>query len=393
MAATGQIAAKDLKLRLRDRSAIIMGVITPLALAFIFHLVFGNIFSASDLELQFGLVDLDDSVITAAFGDVLGEIESQGVLEVTNFDGAASADAAVEAGDVSAYIRLDPGLGEAALSGEHFVVAVVGDVDSPTATQVLASIADEFGSGIERAQLGVATSFQMIDGAPPADAAAWGEEAAQRPPSFTFVDVSAETRQLDASTFFAAGMAVFFLFFTVQFGVVGLLEEEQNGTMARLKAAPIKRSSIVGGKILISFALGVISMTVLVVATHFMMGAEWGPPLGVALLVATGVLAATSIIALVSAFARTPEGAANLGSIIAVVLGMLGGTFFPIGQGDDFLSKLSYLTPHAWFMRGLADISGGASWTAAIPAAAALTAFALVFGTIGWVLLNRRLSR
>ncbi len=393
MAATGQIAAKDLKLRLRDRSAIIMGVITPLALAFIFHLVFGNIFSASDLELQFGLVDLDDSVITAAFGDVLGEIESQGVLEVTNFDDAASADAAVEAGDVSAYIRLDPGLGEAALSGEHFVVAVVGDVDSPTATQVLASIADEFGSGIERAQLGVATSFQMIDGAPPADAAAWGEEAAQRPPSFTFVDVSAETRQLDASTFFAAGMAVFFLFFTVQFGVVGLLEEEQNGTMARLKAAPIKRSSIVGGKILISFALGVISMTVLVVATHFMMGAEWGPPLGVALLVATGVLAATSIIALVSAFARTPEGAANLGSIIAVVLGMLGGTFFPIGQGDDFLNKLSYLTPHAWFMRGLADISGGASWTAAIPAAAALTAFALVFGTIGWVLLNRRLSR
>ena len=62
-------------------------------------------------------------------------------------------------------------------------------------------------------------------------------------------------------------MAVFFLFFTVQFGVTGLLEERNDGTLARLLAAPISRAAILFGKLLTSFALGVISMTVLVAAT------------------------------------------------------------------------------------------------------------------------------
>jgi ABC-2 type transport system permease protein len=392
MSAVGQIANKDLRLRLRDRSAIIIGIVAPLALAYIFHLVFGGILSEESLDLQYGLVDLDDSDISRSLGDILAELEADGVLAITDFEDAASADAAVEDGEITAYLRLDPGLGEAAVSATEYTIHVVGDIDSPTATEILGSIASQFGSGIGRAQLGVTTALGLLEGPPPPDVATWGEEAAQSP-SFAMEDISAETRQLDGTTYFAAGMAVFFLFFTVQFGVVGLLEEDQEGTLARLKAAPIGHASIVAGKALLSFALGVISMTVLVVATHFLMGAVWGPPLGVALLIVAGVLAATSIIGLVAAVAKTPEGAGNLASIIAVILGMLGGTFFPVGQGDDFLSKLAYLTPHAWFMQGLADISGGAEWTAALPAVGALLLFTLVFGGVGWVLLNRRLAR
>jgi ABC-2 type transport system permease protein len=294
---------------------------------------------------------------------------------------------------VGAYILLGPGLGDAALEGSPFTIQVVGDIDAQTTTQVATSIASEFGSGIGRAQLSVATAVHVGEGPPPADVVTWGEEAAQRPSAYTFSDVSAETRQLDASTFFAAGMAVFFLLFTVQFGVLGVLEEKENGTLARLLAAPIGRRSVVAGKALLSFSLGVISMTVLIVATHFLMEARWGPPLGVAVLVVAGVLAATSIMGLIASVGKSAEGAANLGAIVAVTLGMLGGTFFPIGQGDDLLSRLTYITPHAWFMRGLSEISGGAEWTAALPSAGALLVIALVLGTFAWFMLQRRLSR
>jgi ABC-2 type transport system permease protein len=133
-------------------------------------------------------------------------------------------------------------------------------------------------------------------------------------------------------------------------------------------------------------------MTVLIVATHFLMGAEWGPPLAVALLVIAGVLAATAIMGVIAATATSADGAGNLGAIVAVILGMLGGTFFPIGQGNDVLARLSYLTPHAWFMRGLSDISGGAEWTAALTAVGALLLFSVVFGTVAWVLLQRKLT-
>ncbi len=393
MGAATRIAGKDLKLRLRDRSVFILGIITPLALAYIFHLVFGNTFSADSLELQVGLVDLDGSAVSQSLGEVLADLDADGILVLSEFDDPDAAETAVEEGDIGAFIELEPGLGDAVLMSQPFTIEVVGDVDSPTSTQVASSIASEFGSAVERAQLSVATAVGLGQGPPPEEVTAWGQEAAQRPPAFTFTDVSADTRQLDANTFFAAGMAVFFLFVTVQFGVVGILEEKQGGTMARLLAAPISHASVVTGKAILSFALGVISMVVLMVATHFLMGAQWGPPLGVALLVVTGVLAATAIMGVIAGAATTADGAGNLGAIIAVILGMLGGTFFPIGQGNEFLARLSYLTPHAWFMRGLADISGGAEWTAALPAAGALLLFSVVFGAVAWALLQRKLGK
>jgi len=392
MGAAARIASKDLKLRIRDRSAFIIGIFAPLALAFIFNVVFGGAFSG-DLELEYGIVDLDGGEVAQAFDEVLTQIESDGLFTLSRYDGAAEAEAAIEADEIAAFFLLGEGLSDAVIEGTSADLSVVGDIDAQTSTQIAASIAEQFGAGVSSTQLAVITAFALLDGPPPEESASWGQEAAARGASYSLVDVSAETRQLDGTTYFAAGMAVFFLFFTVQFGVVGLLEEERDGTLARLLAAPISRTSIVGGKALLSFALGVISMTVLVVATQLLMGADWGPPAGVFLLIVTGVLSAVAIMGLVASVARTPDGAGNLGAIIAVTLGLLGGVFFPVGQGDDFLSKLSYLTPHAWFMRGLGDLSGGAEWTAALPAAAAIMAFALVFGVAAWILLKRRLNR
>ena len=94
-----------------------------------------------------------------------------------------------------------------------------------------------------------------------------------------------------------------------------------------------------------------------------------------------------------AAAARWPSVSVVAVDVNIVTLGMLGGTFFPIGQGNDVLSRLTYITPHAWFMRGLSEISGGAQWTAALPSAGALLVIALVLGLAAWFMLQRRLTR
>ena len=210
----------------------------------------------------------------------------------------------------------------------------------------------------------------------------------------TLRDITAATKQLDATTYLAAGMAVFFLFFTVQFGVSSLLEERNDGTLVRLLAAPIPRSSILAGKMLTSFVLGCISMSVLAIASTLLFGADWGNPTGVAVLIVCGVLAAMGIMALVATMAKTAEQAGNWQAIIAVVLGLLGGTFFAISQAPPVLAKLSLITPQAWFMRGLGDLHGGGLPVVALPALAML-AFAAVTGGIAVSRLDRltRLSR
>lgn len=386
-----QIAGKDLRLRVRDRSAFIVGIVAPLTLAFIFNAIFGSATTGTGLGIEFGVVDRDGSEISATFTEVLENAEAQDVLTLESYEDIGDADAAIDDGVIDAYFVIPAGFSEAISTNQATIIDVVGDIDSPTSTEIAASFARQFSSGVATTQLAVATAAGL-EGMPvtPEFVATLQSDPGSASMSFTLTDESAETKQLDSSTYFAAGMAVFFLFFTVQFGVTGLLEEEREGTLARLMAAPIHRGAVIVGKGLLSFLLGFVSMAVLVVSTSMLMGAEWGAPLGVAILVVAGVLSAVGIMGLVAAFAKTPEGAGNLGSIIAVILGMLGGTFFPIGATGGFLASLTYLTPHAWFLRGLADLTSDAPWTAALPAAAAMMIFAVVTSGIAWILLKRR---
>ncbi|MGZ8635137.1 MAG: ABC transporter permease, partial [Solirubrobacteraceae bacterium] len=252
-------------------------------------------------------------------------------------------------------------------------IAVLGDVDSPISSLVAESIARSYASRIDGVRIATAAAGGSARAARLA-------AAAERP--ITIEDVSTQRKELDATTFFAAGMAVFFLFFTVQLGVSSLLDERRDGTLARMLAAPVPRGAILVGKLLTSLVLGVVSMVVLAVATHVVLGAHWGNPLGVGMLIVAGVLAATAVMALVATLARTPDQAQSWGSMAALVLGMLGGSFFPIAQAGGVLGALSLVSPHGWFLRGLQELSGGAGAGAALGPAAAILAFALVAGAI-----------
>lgn len=392
MGAAVRIAVKDLRLRVRDRSVFILGIVAPLALALIFNVVFGGATSGT-LGLEYGMVDLDGSEISNAFTSALTGAQDEGVLTLDVFSDEAEAEIALDDGDIDAFFVVPSGFETAVVGNRSATVRIVGDIDSPTSTQIAAGFAEQFSSGVATSQLAIATTAS-VEGVPPTPefVSGLGSDPVSASASFSITDQSATTKQLDAATYFAAGMAVFFLFFTVQFGVGGLLEEKRDGTLARLMSAPIHRYAVVMGKAILSFFIGVVAMSVLVIATTVLMGADWGAPFGVALLSIAAILAAVGIMGLVSAFAKTPEGAGNLGSIIAVVLGMLGGTFFPIGASGGVLANLTYLTPHAWFLRGLGDLSSGASWTAVIPATAAILAFAVVTWALAGFLIGKRWS-
>lgn len=393
MPASLRIAGKDLRLRIRDRSAFILGILAPLVLSYIFSLVFGPAATGQGLGLEFGVIDEDRSEISMSFTSVLESAESEGIIGLTVFDEPGAADEALEEGEVDAYILIPQGLEQAVFSNQSATIDVIGDVDAPTSTQIAASFAERFSSGIASSQLAVVTAAS-VKGAQvtPDFIQSLSQDPSVAGMNYELTDQTATSKQLDAPTFFAGGMAVFFLFFTVQFGVTGLLEEDRDGTLARLMAAPIPRVSVIAGKAIVSFLLGVMSMGVLAVATSLLMDASWGAALGVSFLVISAVLAAIGIMGLVASVARTPEGAGNLGSIIAVILGMLGGTFFPIAASGGLLASLTYLTPHAWFMRGLADLSSAAPWTAALPATGAMMVFAVLTSLLAFLLLRRRLQ-
>src|SRR5690606_29388837 len=84
--ATRLIAFKDLRLRVRDRSFFIMGILAPLGLAFIFNLTFGGVLQPGGLDLRFGYLDLDGTESSSSLGEVLEQLEADDFLELTRFE-------------------------------------------------------------------------------------------------------------------------------------------------------------------------------------------------------------------------------------------------------------------------------------------------------------------
>jgi ABC-2 type transport system permease protein len=379
------IAARDLGERARDRTAYLLAVVLPLGLAGIFTLILGNVGGDGEV-FRYVVADADRGVIAETFAsDVLRRAADSGAIEVRSVSSEREARDLVDGGAATAAFLLPAGLTEDVLAGRAARIEVVGDVDAPTGTQVARSLAQTYTDRLAAVRVAVAATVHSGVTTAPADLAA---EAAAGLPETVVNEDTAGRRQLDTKTQYAAGMAVFFLFFAVQSGVTGLLDERRAGTLTRLLAAPVRRSSILAGKVLTSVVIGVLSMTVLIVASSLLMGARWGHPAGVALLVLSGVLAATGAMSVVAAIAKTADQAGGWQAIVAIVLGSLGGAFFPVAQAGGLLEKLSLLAPHHWFLRGLADLAGG-DVAAVLPSVAAMTVFAAVTGAVAAVLFRK----
>jgi ABC-2 type transport system permease protein len=184
------------------------------------------------------------------------------------------------------------------------------------------------------------------------------EAATTGGPAYDLTQGQASDEQLDSGAALVAGQAGLFLLFTVSFGVTGLLIDRESGALARLRSMPIPGWVIVASKALVSFVLGVVATGILLSLGGALFDADFGSLPAVALLVLCAAAAGTSMMFLIVRVARTSEQASIATSIVALVLGIGGGAFFPV-SATGALSGLLDLSPVAALLRGLGITSGG----------------------------------
>jgi ABC-2 type transport system permease protein len=124
-------------------------------------------------------------------------------------------------------------------------------------------------------------------------------------------------------------------------------------------------------------------MSVIVVATTVLLGADWGDPLAVAALIFATALAASGIATLIVGFARNEEQASSFIAVVAMTLAVFGGSFFRMSDAPEGMAALSIVTPHAWFLRGINDLAAGGGVGVVVPSLVVLATVGLVTGGIG----------
>lgn len=348
------MTASDLRQRVRDKSVIIFALIVPLALMFVFDLTFGGV---GDIELD--AVDVavtapDDELAAALLDGTFGV----DAVEVTRVD-AANADEVrdlVDSGEVALGIIVPDGFGEALTTGEGPVVQVVEGEASNLSGSVVIAVLDAVLDRLTSAT--VAATAGAVAGLPHEELEAIAQAAATAGPELAVTEGQASTEQLSFSGSLVAGQAGLFLLFTVGFGVLGLLAEREQGTLARLQSMPMRPGYIVAAKTLVAYILGVVATAVLLVVGGMFFEVDFGAPLPIAVLVLSVVAAAVSLVLVIARIARTAEQAQISQSILGMVLGMSAGAFFPI-TASGALGTLIDLNPIAAFMHGLGITTGG----------------------------------
>jgi ABC-2 type transport system permease protein len=387
MSAVLAIAMKDLRQRLRDRSAIVLGFVAPLAVAWLISMAFGSIGS---FHANVAVVDLDGGPVAAGFTSFVKGPDLADLLTVKASAGEADARSKVANGDLSAAFVIPKGFSDAVSSGKGLPITVLASVDSSVSAQVARSLAQSFTAQIEAVQLSVETAVRA--GAPRSSAATLAAQAATVRPAEQAVTQPAGTKALTAISYYAPAMGIFFMFFAIGFGARGFFLERTGGTLDRLAAAPIGPGTILLGKSLATFVYGLASLGTVAVVTSLAFKADWGPPLAVFALIVALALTLVGMTALVITAARTERQAEAFASILTFGLVLLGGNFIFIGGAPELVRTLALLTPNGWALRAFTDFAGGARWTAALTPLMAILAFALGTGAVAFALRRRVVS-
>ena len=384
------IAGKELRQRLRDRSAFFIAFVAPTLLAAIISGAFGGGFGPTftNIHARVAIADEDHSQVSKAFASVLTSPQLRGLITLRTSGSAANVRDLVRTNKASAGYIVPSGFQNAVTSGARADVVVVGRADDGFEASIAQAVATSFTEQVQASRLSVFAAIRS--GASLKNVSTLAADAARERIPVQLADAGLATRKVTGADYFGPGMAMFFLFFIVSTGARSLFAEREQGTLPRILAAPAPKSAIILGKAAAIFVLGLVSMTTVFVSMHVLFGVHWGDPLAIAILTVLVVLALMSLTALVQTLAKTEEQAAAYGSVVGIVLALAGGNFFPLFQMPVFLQKLSALTPNGWALRGFTDIAyDGAKAANLLPNFAAIAAFVLICGSIAAVRARR----
>ncbi|MEU8925375.1 ABC transporter permease [Kitasatospora sp. NPDC048545] len=354
MTAVLAIALKDLRQRLRDRSAWVIVFLAPLLITGLMSLAFSG---SATFHAKLAVVDLDHGAAAAGLLDTLRSPQLAGTVTVHPYpDGAAAAEA-LRHGTQQAAIVVPAGFTAALTGGAPEPVTVLDSVDYPLQARVADAVSGSYVAQVNADRLSVATA--LAAGSVPQDLPRLAAKAsALQLPEQVRADGLPGTA-LKAVSYFAPSMGMFFVLFTVGFAARGYFAEQRQGTLDRIAAAPVGRGALLLGKSLSTFAYSLAGLATTLVAARFVFGADYADPLGVAALCVAMAVAVVCLTALVIAVARTERQAEQLSSVVVFVLVLLGGNFVFASAGPPILRRLALFTPNGWALRGFTDLGTG----------------------------------
>ena len=181
------------------------------------------------------------------------------------------------------------------------------------------------------------------------------------------------------------GNAVLFGFFIALTCALSFAEERRTGTWRRLLASPVPTWQLLVGKLLPYIVIGAVQVGLLFAVGAIAFGMEVTGSIAALAVLTLGVAGCATTLGLaIAAFSTTEKQISSLGSVVILIMGLLGGCMVPRMLMPPLMQKIGLAVPHGWALDGYNRlIVGGGSFGDVAKDIAMVYAFAVVFGAIG----------
>lgn len=198
--------------------------------------------------------------------------------------------------------------------------------------------------------------------------------------------------EMEANRFASAvpSQLMLFVFLNGLIGASALVQARQLGVFQRTLAAPQGLRVYLSGLGLSRFGIAMLQAAILLGLGLLSFRIDFGDPAAWIPLVVVYGLVCSAAGMLLGAVVRTPGQAVAIAIPTGIVLGMLGGTMWPLSVVSPAMRAIGHLTPQAWAMDAWnLIINDGAGLAGIATEMAVLTGFAVVLGGLALWALGR----
>ena len=188
-----------------------------------------------------------------------------------------------------------------------------------------------------------------------------------------------------------SGQLIFFSFFTGAYAMNSILQEAEEGTLARMFTTPTDRTTILAGKFLAVLFTVIIQGVVLLIAGHYLFKIHWGEAGSFTLSLLGQMFASVGLAVLLVSFIKTSKQAGPVFGGALTGLGMISGLFttnIPIAAFDT----MGNFTPQGWVLKAWRLSLAGQPAGELILPFLVLVAMGVVMFAIGAVMFRRRFA-
>ncbi|MEG7381469.1 ABC transporter permease [Bacillus subtilis] len=368
------ICGIELSLIFKKRQNYLMMFAVPLLLTF----VFGGMLGGSDDKLRLAIVDQDDTILSQHY---IRQLKAHDDMYTFDNMSESKASEKLKQKKIAGIITISRSFQAQLEKGKHPELIFRHGPElseAPMAKQYAESTLAKLNIQVTAAKTSAQAAGENWKAAYKTVIAKDHEDAAPAVKRKTLSDKKEGAGGSDTASR-AAGFSILFVMLTMMGAAGTILEARKNGVWSRLLTASVSRAEIGAGYVLSFFVIGWIQFGILLLATHWLFGINWGNSAAVIVLVSLFLLTVVGIGLAIAANVRTPEQQLAFGNLFVIATCMVSGMYWPIDIEPKLMQSVAEFLPQKWAMSGLTEIiANGAHVTDILGICGILLAFAAI---------------